>query len=192
MSSLFRFLAGIFLLQGGTLLLGVAALKTGELEVRLLLGALALTLGLITALWFGSIAGAARKESVAKAKDAFSREREELRVKAERAKTRLVEQAQRRVDRTRTRVQSQAGFKVGAAVAGVAGVGLVMVFAQFVSLGLLALTAGGGAAAGYLARVRQELKRQGGDAQQLTRRAERPAIEAEVAERPTLPRVNVE
>ena len=44
----------------------------------------------------------------------------------------------------------------------------------------------------YLARARQELKRQGGDAQQLTRRAERPAIEAEVVERPTLLRVNVE
>jgi len=187
MPSPFKFLAGIFLLQGGTVLLAIAALKNDQFEVRLLLGALALTIGLITALWFASIAGAARKESLAQAKHEFSREREALRVKAEQDKTRLVEQAHRRVSRERNRVQNRANLKVGAALAGVAGLGMVMVLTQFVTLGLLTLTAGGGAAAGYFARARQELRRRGTGVPRLSPTTERPAIPAEVLQRPTIP-----
>jgi hypothetical protein len=188
MTSLLKFLTGIFLLQGGTLLLGAAALKTDHLEVRLLLGALALILGLITALWFVSIAGAARTASLAKAQQAFSREREALRVKAEQAKARVVAQAHRRVDRARTRLQGKAGLRAGAALAAVAGLGMVMVLTQFVTLGLLTLTAGGSAVAGYLMRQRREARRQGAPSQPLPRRPDRPAIEAEVVDRATLPR----
>ena len=41
-------------------------------------------------------------------------------------------------------------------MAGVVGFGAILLFTQFVTVGLLVLTTGGGAIAGYLARARQE------------------------------------
>jgi hypothetical protein len=159
MRSLFKFLAGILLLQGGTVLLGLAALRSEQTEVRVLLGLLALTLGAITALWFASMAGSTRREALARAKLGFTEEREALRLRAEREKARLVAEGQRRLARQRDRLQGRANLKVGAAFAGVAGLGALMMLTQFVTVGLLTLAAGGGAAAGYFTRVRQERRR---------------------------------
>jgi hypothetical protein len=159
MRSLFKFLAGILLLQGGTALLGLAALRSNQTEVRALLALLALTFGAVTALWFASMAGSTRREALARAKQGFTEERAALRVRAEREKARLLAESQRKLARTRDRLQGRANLKVGAAFAGVAGLGALMMLTQFVTVGLLTLAAGGGAAAGYFTRVRQERRR---------------------------------
>jgi hypothetical protein len=189
MRSLFKFLAGILLLQGGTAVLGLAALRSEQTEVRVLLGLLALTLGTITALWFASMAGSTRREALARAKQGFTEEREALRVRAEREKARLVAESQRRLARERDRLQGRANLKVGAAFAGVAGLGALMMLTQFVTVGLLTLAAGGGAAAGYFTRVRQERRRRPGFAIALPRRTERPALASETVETPEPPAV---
>jgi hypothetical protein len=49
-----------------------------------------------------------------------------------------------------------ANLKTGVVVGGAVGLGVAMMLAQFVTLGLLTLTTAGGAALGYTARVRQE------------------------------------
>jgi hypothetical protein len=51
---------------------------------------------------------------------------------------------------------SGAKLRTGVAVGGVVGVGVAMMFAQFLTLGLLTIATAGGAAAGYGLRVRQE------------------------------------
>ena len=69
-------------------------------------------------------------------------------------------QTQRQLLKDRDRTQAKANFKVGASVAGVIGVGAVMLFTQFLTLGLLTLSTAGGAIAGYAWRARKELARQ--------------------------------
>ena len=172
MRSLFKFLVGVLLVQAGTVVLGIALLRSDQTEVRLLLGLLALTLGVIAALWFASMAGSSRREAIAAAKQGFTEEREALRVRAEREKARLIAEGHRRLTRERDRLQGRANLKVGAAFAGVAGLGGLMLLTQFVTVGLLTLAAGGGAAAGYFTRVRQERRRRLPGTPALPRRAE--------------------
>jgi len=187
MRSLFKFLAGILLLQGATALLGLAALRSDQTEVRALLGLLALTLGAITALWFASMAGSSRREALARAQQGFTEEREALRLRAEREKARLLADSQRKLARTRDRLQGRANLKVGAAFAGVAGIGALMMLTQFVTVGLLTVAAGGGAAAGYFTRVRQERRRRSVFAAALPRGVERPALPGETVDIPGPP-----
>jgi 4-amino-4-deoxy-L-arabinose transferase-like glycosyltransferase len=187
MRSLFKFLAGILLLQGATALLGLAALRSDQAEVRALLGLLALTLGAISALWFASMAGSTRREALARAQQGFTEEREALRLRAEREKARLLADSQRKLARARNRLQGRANLKVGAAFAGVAGLGALMMLTQFVTVGLLTLAAGGGAAAGYFTRVRQERRRRSGFAAALPRGVERPALPGETVDIPGPP-----
>lgn len=182
MRSLFKFLAGILLLQAVTVLLGLAAMRSDQTEVHLLLGLLAVGVGGIAALWLASTAGSTRREALARAKQGFTEEREALRVRAEREKARLVAEGHRKLARERDRLQGRANLKVGAAFAGVAGLGALMLLTQFVTFGLLTLAAGGGAAAGYFTRVRQERRRRLPMRAALPRRAARPAIAAEIAE----------
>ncbi len=183
MPTLFRLLIGVFLLQGATAVQIIAALKSEQPEVRLLFGAVALALGVAAAFWFASLAAAGRREALARAQQGFSREREKLQVKAERDKTRLIEKTHRRLARERDRLQGKAGLKVGAAFAGVAGLGVLMLFTQFITVGLLTLTAGGGAAAGYLLRIRQERRRRDAPEAPLLPSTSRPAITHEAAPR---------
>jgi hypothetical protein len=154
--TLLRFLVGILLVQGATALLVIAAVQSEQGQVRLLLGGLALAIGAIAAAGLTALAGAASQHALARAREGFSRERETLRVKAEQERSRLLQEGHRRVERARARSQGRAGLKVGVAVAGVLGAGVVLLFSQMVTLGLLALTAGGGAVAGYLVRARQD------------------------------------
>ena len=154
--SLVKFLIGIVLLQGVTVLLVVTALKTDLTQTWPLFGALGGTVGVLVALWFTSIADSARHQSVARAKELFSREREKIRVRAEQDKAKEVKSTQR----TAARSQRVAGFaispKTGIAIGGAVGVGVAMLLAQFITLGLLTLTTAGGVVLGYGARMRQE------------------------------------
>ena len=154
--SLAKFLIGILLLQGATVLVVYAALKTDLSQTWLLFGALGVTLGAITALWFSAMAEHARKQSLAKAQASFSREREKLRVRAEQEKSRERTAAQRKLDREKQRAKAGGNLKTGLVIGGAVTAGLVLMLTQMVTLGLLTLTTAGGAALGYGVRARQE------------------------------------
>ncbi|CAA6809755.1 MAG: Unknown protein, partial [uncultured Sulfurovum sp.] len=104
---------------------------------------------LMVAFWFSSLSAHFKKDSEHKMKNQFAKEREELKVKAERAKTRVVKDAQKDIAREAKVTHAKANFKVGAAFAGVLGVGALFIFAQLVTAGLLTMTAAGGVIGGY-------------------------------------------
>ena len=156
LSLLFKFLVGILLIQSTAALLVYAALKSDHIEVWLLLGALAVVISFFAAFWFASIAGHFRKDALARVRESFSREREQIRVKAEREKTKVIKQSHQEIAKERSRAQNKANFKVGASVATAVGLGALMVLTQFVTIGLLTLTTAGGALGGYLFRARQD------------------------------------
>ena len=160
---LLKFLLGILLVQGAAALLVYAALENDRPHVWLLLAALGGGIGLLAAFWFTSMAGHLRKDALAREREGFSRERERLRVKAEREKTKVVKRSHQQIARERNRVQARAGLKLGASFAGLVGLGLLMLISQFVTLGLLTLSAAGGAVGGYLFRARQDRQALGAD-----------------------------
>jgi len=152
----FKFLLGIFLLQATGGVLVYAALKAGDTGLWPVLAVLVLSVSLPAAFWFASMAGNFSKDALAKVQSDFSRQREQLRLKAERQKSRVMKQSQQQIVKERDRVLAKASFKVGVSFASVLGLGLLMLFAQFVTVGLLTLTTAGGALGGYLFRLRQE------------------------------------
>jgi predicted outer membrane lipoprotein len=143
-----RFLIGILLLQVATALLTYTALMTDLNQTGWLFGALAATLGVLVALWFDSVIGSVKEQTMARQQKRHAREREKLRQQAEKDKIKLAKQHRRRA--------GGATLKTGLAVGGVVGVGVAMMFAQLMTLGLLTISAAGGAALGYGIRSRQE------------------------------------
>lgn len=109
-------------------------------------------IALVTAFWFTNVASHLRRDEIERLRSDFARERERLRVKAERDKTKIVAQSQKTVVSETRRAEARANFKIGVAVAAAAGVGLLMVLTNFLTLGLLLMTAAGGALGGYLLR----------------------------------------
>ena len=154
--NMFRYLPGILIIQVATVALILAAGRTSDQELWIAIGCIALIISLVTAFWFESIASHIKKDAVTRAKDEFSREREKLRVNAERQKSRLIKKSHEQITRETNRAHARASFKVGGAFVGVIAAGTLMVFTQFMTLGLLLLATGGGALAGYLARAKQD------------------------------------
>lgn len=163
---LFKFLLGIILVQIATVVLVVLSpdVLQGEGLVRLAIPLL--FIALMVAFWFTSLAEHYRKDAVEKTKSSFAKEREKLRVNAERAKTRVVKQAQKDIAKEAKNTHAKANFKVGAAFAGVLGVGALFVFAQLLTVGLLTMSAAGGAMGGYYWRGKRMAKKQLVDNQQ--------------------------
>jgi hypothetical protein len=156
LTSLLKYLIGVLFVQGVTVLLVVTAFKTDLEKTGLLFLFLNLAIGALTAFWFTSMAEGARKQALSRAKESFAREREKIRVRAEQQKTKEVRNSERQIYREKTRAQKGGNVKTGLMLGGAAGVGVVMVLTQFVTLGLLTLTTAGGAALGYGLRARQE------------------------------------
>lgn len=152
-----RYLPGLLLVQVATVALVLAALQSDNRELWISMAALAVILNLVTALWFGSITSHLKKDAVAKVTEQFSQEREKLRVNAEQQKARLLKKSHDQINKATNRAHARANFKVGAAFTGVIGAGVLMIFTQFMTLGILTLATGGGALAGYLTRLRQDL-----------------------------------
>jgi Flp pilus assembly protein TadB len=145
-----KFLVGIILVQLITaLLISISPVNfdDGISIVRLVVPLF--FMALIVAFWFSSLSLHLRKDSEYKMKDSFAKEREDIKVKAEQAKTRIVKQAQKDIANEAKKTHAKANFKVGAAFAGVMGVGALFVFAQMITAGLLTMTAAGGAIGGY-------------------------------------------
>ncbi len=111
-----------------------------------------LFIALAIAFWFNSMAQNYSKDAILKIKESFASEKEKLRRDAENDKRKIEKEAQKNIMKEATSTHAKANFKVGLAVAGVAGVGVLFVFAQMVTVGLLALSATGGAIGGYYFR----------------------------------------
>jgi len=174
-SGMLRFLIGILLLQAATALLTYTALMTDLEQTAYLFAGLAALLGFLVALWFDSVVGTVREQTLARQNKRHTREREKLRMQAEREKAKLA-----------VRKKKDAGgakLRTGVAVGGVVGVGIAMMFAQFLTLGLLTISTAGGAAAGYGLRLRQEKRIR---ARELEQRSSERLIAAQAAEFPAL------
>lgn len=150
-----KFAIGVLLVQGATVLLVIAAQQANVRETWLLLLGLALLIGLLAALWFSSIASHCSQHALARASEKFSKDRERIRRQSEKEKTREIKESHRQLLRETRRVQSRSTMKLAAGLAGLAAVGVALVFTQFMTLGLLALSSGGGALLGYAVRARQ-------------------------------------
>jgi len=155
-TGLFRFLIGILLLQGATALLTYTALMTDLDQTVWLFAALAAFLGLLVALWFDSVISTVREQAMARQHKRHTREREKLKVQAERERAKLTAQ--------KNKAMGGAKLRTGLAVGGVVGLGVTMMFAQLMTLGLLTIATGGGAALGYGVRARQEKRIRARDA----------------------------
>jgi len=108
-----------------------------------------LFVALLMAFWLSSLSGHTHKDTVTKMKDSFAKEREDIRIKAE-----------KNIAKEAKVTHAKANFKVGAAFAGVLGIGVLFVFAQMMTAALLTLTAAGGAATGYFYRGKRLAKRE--------------------------------
>ena len=151
-----KFIPGILLLQGITIILVLIAPADLENWGWLRLAIPVLIAGFLTAFWFGSIAAHQRKDEISRLKEYHVKERETTRVNAERTKSKLVKQAQRKTILKVRRSSTRANIKIGPAFAGAIGLGGLLLLTQYMSLGLLTLTAAGGALGGYVLRIRQE------------------------------------
>jgi len=156
LANFIKYLIGVLFVQGVTVLVVVTAYRTDLHQTGLLFLLLNLAVGTLTAVWFTSMAGGMRRQALSRAKEGFAREREKLRVHAEREKARETRNSQRRLSREKQRARQGGNLKTSLMLGGAAGVGVVMVLAQFVTLGLLTLTTAGGAALGYGLRARQD------------------------------------
>jgi hypothetical protein len=153
--AIFKFAIGILLVQGATVLLVMTALKANLRETWLLMLCLALLVGLLTALWFSSVASHCNQQTLARASEKFNRQRERIRRQSEKEKTKEIKDGHRQLLRETRRVQNYSSVKLGAALAGLATVGVALFFTQFMTLGLLALSLTGGALLGYGVRASQ-------------------------------------
>jgi hypothetical protein len=157
-TSLIRFLVGIFLLQGVTALLVYTALETEWHDTWPLFLTLGGSIGAMVALWFSAMVGADRRHAVARATERFSKQREQIRVQAEQQRSKDIRSHERLAAKAARAggITSGLTLKSSLVVGGAVGIGTAMLLTQFVTLGLLTLTTAGGAALGYGARMRQE------------------------------------
>ncbi len=151
-----KYLVGILLAQGAAVVMAIAAYEARLMEHWGVLALFALLVGGFAALWFAAIANGTRHHALARVREDFAREREQIRVRSEQDKSKLVAQTHRDTIKTIRRVQAGASFKLGAGFAALVGLGGVMLLAQFVTVGLLTLSVAGGGLLGYAVRVRQE------------------------------------
>lgn len=156
LGSLIRLLIGIVLLQGVTVLLVYTALQTDWLTTWPLFVLLGGAIGFLVALWFNTIVSADRHRAVSRLSERYSKEREKIRVKAEQQRAKDGRSNERLAAKARSRPAAGLSLKTGVVVGGTVGLGVAMMVAQFMTLGLITLTAAGGAALGYTVRVRQE------------------------------------
>ena len=156
---LLKFLFGTILVQIVTVSLVLLSSNDFTTMGVLRLAIPLLFIALIISFWFNSITKEYSNCEINKLKDSFATEREKLKINAEKAKRRIEKEAQKSIKREATSTHAKANFKVGLAFASVLGVGALFLFTQMVTVGLLALSATGGAIGGYYWRGKREEKR---------------------------------
>jgi hypothetical protein len=156
LGSFIRFLIGIVLLQGITVLLIYTALQTDWMTTWPLFALLGGVIAVMVALWFNTIVSADRHRVVSRVSERHSKEREKIRVRAEQQRVKTTREAANLVAKAKKRASAGLSLKTGVVVGGTVGVGVAMMLAQFMTLGLATVAAAGGAALGYTVRSRQE------------------------------------
>ena len=131
-----KFLVGVFLLQGATALLLMTTQDADLRKSGWLLAALGVLIGVIAALWFSAIASHASQHSFARASEKFNRQRDRLRRQTEKEKTKEIRDSHKQVLRETRRVQGRSTMKLGVAMTGIAGLGVLLLFTQFMTLAL--------------------------------------------------------
>ncbi len=148
---LLKFFFGILLAQVATYSIIILSPTALDMTSILRMAVPLFFIALVIAFWFSSI-------STQYGKDRFASEKEKIRDDAKRDNERVIKEAQRNITTESTKTHAKANFKVGAAFAGALGVGVLFVFAQMVTAGLLALAATGGAMGGYYMRNKKAQK----------------------------------
>jgi hypothetical protein len=154
--SALRFLPGLIIVQLATGVLVIHALGSSFEATWQIIAMTALILTLVVAFWFRSIADHIAKDSLARAKDTFAREREQLIRASEAEKRTLVEESHHRIVEETNQAHSRANFKLGAMFVGILGIAATMLYIELITVGLVVLATGGGALVGYAARARQD------------------------------------
>jgi Na+-translocating ferredoxin:NAD+ oxidoreductase RnfG subunit len=150
-----RFFTGLVIAQ--LITAGIIALYPGSsLETAMVAAFSTLLMALVISLWFGTVARQLGDQRIATLKQRFAAEREKMNLSAERAKKKLEKKTQAQMQAHERRTKTKANVKVGAAIAVAGGFGLLMMFMQLTTLGLLTMTSVGGAVGGYLMRARRE------------------------------------
>jgi hypothetical protein len=167
-----RHLTGVLLAQGATGLVVWLAFAGPNPAGWALAGPVGAVVGLITAMWLSGLGAAERRAERARAEARLAEARETLRVEAARERAEHVRQTEReradqiaRAERARADALAEAErrvakaartrglpLKLGLTAGALAGVGVALMAAQFVTLGLVAVTAAGGAALGWRLR----------------------------------------
>jgi Co/Zn/Cd efflux system component len=154
---MFKFLPGILLIQIATSALVFLVLKTSVEDFQVIAVAmLGLVISLFGAFWFASIAQNIHKDALEKTRQAHAQEREDLLIDTERQKAEILKQTHTQIVKETNRAHAKANLKVGAMFTAAVGVSAVMLFTQFITVGLIMLATTGGALSGYLARARQD------------------------------------
>ncbi|MGQ9658953.1 MAG: hypothetical protein ACUVQI_03665 [Thermochromatium sp.] len=156
LGSFIRFLIGILLLQGATALLIYTALHTDWMKTWPLFALLGGFIAVMAALWFNTIVMADRHRTVSRVSERHSKEREKIRLRAEQLRVKATREAADLVAKARKRASAGVSLKTGVVVGGTVGIGVAMMLAQFMTLGLATVAAAGGVAIGYAVRARQE------------------------------------
>jgi hypothetical protein len=152
--SMLKFFVGVVVVQLVTIGLFFAVTRTGleDTQLRLTIGLLEVLFSVLAAFWFSSMSRQRHRDELETIKGEHAREREKIRVNAERQKARVVSKSHKQLLKETRRAHAAANFKVGASFAGALAFGAIMLYSQFVTLGLLILTTAGGGLAGYLAK----------------------------------------
>ncbi|MEE9345359.1 MAG: hypothetical protein V3U88_07105 [Methylococcales bacterium] len=154
---MFKFLPGILLIQIATSALVFILLKTSVEDFQIIAVAiLSLVISLFGAFWFASIAQNIHKDALERTRQTHAQERENLLVDTERQKAEMLKQTHNQIVKETNRAHATANLKVGAMFTAAVGISAVVLFTQFITVGLIMLASTGGALTGYLARVRQD------------------------------------
>lgn len=175
-----RFLPGILLLQLATFGISLIIGRPDDIKIWLIALFAMVLLGLFAAFWLVSISRGETKDAVNKVKFElqeeanktklemqeevnktkldFAQEREHIHLRAEKAKSRLVEKTQKQIASEYKKTQGRANLKVSAAFAITVAAGVLMLFIELLTFGLMTLTTAGGALGGYLVRARKAHK----------------------------------
>ena len=154
-----KFLSGLILLQVITISLFLLAPVDIDGLAWLRVGVPMFIAALLIAFWFNAMAIQMRSDEINKLKEKHFIEREKIKINAERAKQRVTQSAQKQIEKEIWRTSARANVKVGAAIAGTAAIGGLLLLTQFMTLGIMTLTTAGGVMGGYFIRYRQEKRR---------------------------------
>ena len=149
---MFRFLPGLILIQATAIGMMLFVVDTSQATAWLKIVGVLSVITLTVSFWFDSIASQLGKDAVSSLNQQYAKEREHIRVEAEREKSRVIQASEKKYARAAAKVQSRANMKVGASLSGAVGFGVLMLFTEFVTLGMLTLFTTGGAMGGYLLR----------------------------------------